>query len=299
MQNTIFKDKPLPFTGNYFAEISKKIHIIGLPQPVMQVKYLNKILDNILLTDNNLYNTAVVPADETLLVPALHAIDTSNANITMGYPIKRTTIYQLLSDILFALDNKNKLNKKNQQETTMKLYYKDMHVFFNNPYIRDLVNKNSNLYSDIAQKIQKNAKLFYSENEYKQLISNINPQIKELFLELFFTDAVSNICEKIQKLLAEIQKNITLNTIEQECIYLLYNYLEQWNSEISIQILTDIGSFRFLFENYISTLSMSFQSEATENLQIMGLLETRTLDFKHVILLSLNEGTLPAGKTVN
>jgi CRISPR/Cas system-associated exonuclease Cas4 (RecB family) len=63
--------------------------------------------------------------------------------------------------------------------------------------------------------------------------------------------------------------------------------------------MADITAFRFLFENYISGVSIPFQSEATEGLQIMGLLETRTLDFKNVILLSVNEGVLPTGKTVN
>jgi len=100
---------------------------------------------------------------------------------------------------------------------------------------------------------------------------------------------------------------------------LLYKYLEDWKGKLFHPTPalpegegaspsfggvrggadTDITSFRFLFENYISAVSMSFQSEATEGLQIMGLLETRTLDFKNVILLSVNEGVLPAGKTVN
>ena len=207
-QNEIFKDKSLSFIGNYFAETPKKIHIIGLPQPVMQAKYVNKILDDISLTNNNLDNTAIVPADESLLLPILHSIDTSNANITMGYPIKRTILYQLLSDLLFALDNKNKFNKRNQQETSIRLYYKDLYAFFNNPYIRDLVNKDNDLRPDIAQMLQKNAKLFYSAEEYKQLTINLLPHINELFFNLFFADdTVSTICEKMQNLLIEIYKN--------------------------------------------------------------------------------------------
>ena len=213
-QNGIFKDKPLSFTGNYFAETPKKIHIIGLPQPVMQAKYVNKILDDISLTNNNLDNTAIVPADESLLLPILHAIDTSNANITMGYPIKRTILYQLLSDLLFALDNKNKFNKKacpecrEVNETSIRLYYKDLYAFFNNPYIRDLVNKDNDLRPDIAHMLQKNAKLFYSADEYKQLTINLLPHINELFFNLFFADdTVSTICKKMQTLLVEIYKN--------------------------------------------------------------------------------------------
>jgi len=237
-QNEIFKDKSLSFIGNYFAETPKKFHIIGLPQPVMQAKYVNKILDDISLTNNNLDNTAIVPADESLLLPILHSIDTSNANITMGYPIKRTILYQLLSDLLYALDNKNKFNKRNQQETVprhaeldsaspdteglrvkpamtnevkengIRLYYKDLYAFFNNPYIRNLVNKDNDLRPDISQMLQKNAKLFYSADEYKQLTINLLPHINELFFNLFFADdTISTICEKMQNLLIEIYKN--------------------------------------------------------------------------------------------
>ena len=295
-QSTIFREQTLSFTDSYYAQTPKKIHVIGLPQPLMQAKYLNKIINDIQSNNHNLDNTAIVPADESLLLPILHAIDTSNANITMGYPIKRTTLYQLLSDFLLALDNKNKF----KQETTTKLYYKDLYNFFNNPYIRDLVNKDNDLRPNIPLTIQQNAKLFYSEQEYKQLLSNLQPQITELFFQLFFANnTVSAVCENIQNVLIEIQKSVSLNAAEEECIYLLYNYLESWKRDLLLPSSVDITSFRFLFENYISAVSMSFQGEATEGLQIMGLLETRTLDFKNVILLSVNEGILPAGKAVN
>jgi hypothetical protein len=233
-QNGIFKNQSLSFIGNYFAEIPKKIHIIGLPQPVMQAKYLNKILEDIQLTNNDLATTAIVPADETLLLPILHAIDTSNANITMGYPVKRTVLYQLLSDILLALDNKNKFNKKACTEcrevtkANAKIYYKDLFAFFNNPYIRDLSNKNADSQVDIHLELQKNAKLFYSAQEYEQLTASLNPQINELFFNLFFAENTAlSLCNKMQNLFVEIQKQVQLNAMEQECIYLLYKYLEE------------------------------------------------------------------------
>ena len=299
-QNSIFKNQSLSFTGNYYAEIPKKIHIIGLPQPVMQAKFLNNLLNTIQSTNNELNSTAIVPADESLLLPVLHAIDASNANITMGYPVKRTTLYQLLSDLLLALDNKDKFNKKNQQETNTKLYYKDLFVFFNNPYIRNIANKNNNSQADIPLKLQKNAKLFYSAQEYEQLTIAIPPQTNKLLLDIFFKDdAVFTLCGKIQALLIEIQENAALNSMEQETLYILYKYIENLQNESSALASIDIASFRFLFENYISGISISFQSDATKGLQILGLLETRTLDFDNVILLSVNEGILPAGKTIN
>ena len=300
IQNTIFKDKPLLFTGNYFDEISKKIHIIGLPQPIMQAKYLTGLLKDIKSENNTLDNTAIVPADESLLLPILHGIDTSETNITMGYPLKLTTLYQLLSDLLLALDNKNRLNHKNQQQTaSTKLYYKDLFIFFNNPYIVNLVKQGSSS-ADIALKLQQNAKLFYSLREYQQLTCDLSPQIYQLLFDMFFTENnVSNLCDKMQILLVEIQKTVNLSPIEKETLYLLYNYLDDLLNELLKMTSIDIVCFRFMFENYISQVSISFHSDATKGLQILGLLETRTLDFKNIVILSLNEGILPAGKAIN
>ncbi len=300
VQRSIFKNKPLSFIGNYFGEVPKRIHIIGLPQSIMQAKFLDEIVNDIQSANNGLDNTAIVPADESLLLPVLHAIDTTDANITMGYPVKQTVLYQLISDLLTALDNKNKFNLKNKQEATTKLYYKDLFAVFNNPYLRNIGSQNNDALPDIPSRIQKNAKLFYSRQEYEQLTATFNPQVGNLLLELFYTDnPIVTIHKKIQELLVEIQKNSTLNPVEQETIYLLYKYIGELQNELYISASTDITSFRFLFENYISGVSISFQSDATNGLQILGLLETRNLDFKNLILLSVNEGILPAGKTIN
>ncbi|MDR1181177.1 MAG: PD-(D/E)XK nuclease family protein [Bacteroidales bacterium] len=294
----LFHDRPLQFIGNYFAETPKNIHIMGLPQSVMQAKLLNEILETIQSSDT-LDNTAIALADETLLLPVLHAIDTSHTNITMGYPIKGTILYQLVSGFLIALENRDKFNR-NAQGTNIKLYHKDLFIFFNNPYIREVVGNKDNLQEDIPAKLQKNARLFYAKQEYQQVIKTLSPQLQTLFLELFYTkDTVPSICHNVRALLVEIQKKASLQAMEQETLFLLYKYMEELQNSLSLLDSIDITSFRFLFENYISELTLSFQSDATTGLQILGLLETRTLDFKNVILLSVNEGIIPAGKTIN
>jgi RecB family exonuclease len=299
VQKLIFKGRDLQFIGNYFEEIPKKIHLIGLPQAVIQAKYLNEILEKIHSCDQP-NNTAIVPADETLLLPVLHAIDTSDANITMGYPVKRTILYQLLSNILIALENRDKFSRNGQQATNRKLYYKDLFIFFNSPYIKKIITCNDNRQDDIADQLQKSAKLFYAKQEYEQLTKSISPQLQSLFLGLFYMDnTVSVIANNMRTLIVEIQKNKSLNFIEQETLHLLYKYMEELENSLSSLVSIDVTSFRFLFENYISELSISFQSDATTGLQILGLLETRTLDFRNIVLLSVNEGVIPAGKSIN
>ena len=140
LQKEVFDVKTLPMTGNYYKETPKKIHLIGLPQALTQAKALHEILEQLKENNPTLASTAIVPIDETLLLPILHAIDTSNANITMGYPLKQTVLYQLLRDLLIGLENKVKFttSQKNNQN---RIYYKDLFAFFNNPYIKDIVNQ--------------------------------------------------------------------------------------------------------------------------------------------------------------
>ncbi|MDR1459012.1 MAG: PD-(D/E)XK nuclease family protein [Bacteroidales bacterium] len=298
IQRLFQNNQPLQFIGNYFAETPKNIHIMGLPQSVTQAKFLNEIIGTIQSSDNTLDNTAIVLADETLLLPVLHAIDTTDANITMGYPVKRTILYQLVSNFLIALENRDKFNR-NAQETNIKLYHKDLFIFFNNPYICDMLGRD-NSQEDIPAKLQRNAKLFYAKQDYQQLITKLSPSVQMLFFELFYAkNTVSSVCNNIRTLLVEIQKKTTLNFAERETLFLLYKYTGELQNALSLLDSMDITSFRFLFENYVSELTLSFHSEATTGLQILGVLETRTLDFKNVILLSVNEGIIPAGKAIN
>ncbi len=303
----LFNDAWQPFVGNYYREIPKKIHIIGLPQAVAQTKVLHELLTDIQKENTNLENTALVPADESLLLPILHAIDTQDANITMGYPVKRTLLYQLLESLMLILDNKHKADTKNTEgKQNLKLYYKDLFSFFDNPYIVNITRSqskqaisNNSMYS-IADKLIENQRLFYNEEDYKKLTESIEPHLSELFLNLFYKEnTVSALCDNIQALLIEIYQRASLKSVEQETLYLLYQQISSLKTILEQNPVEDIVSFRFLFSEMISELTLSFQSEATEGLQIMGLLETRTLDFKNIIMLSVNEGILPAGKTVN
>ena len=157
-----------------------------------------------------------------------------------------------------------------------------------------------NKITNIADAILKRNKLFYEAVEMETLLQPLPDTWKSLLMNLFYGDDTAlNICQNIQNLLVEIQKQDCVNATEQEVIYLLYKYIDDLKNDSSLLASSDITDLRFLFENYISAISMPFQSEETEDLQILGLLETRTLDFKNVILLSVNEGVLPAGKTVN
>ena len=135
VQRELFDVKSLSITGNYYKETPKKIHLIGLPQALMQAKALHEIVEQLKENNPTLASTAIVPIDETLLLSILHSFDTEQANITMGYPIKQTVLFQLLRDLFIGLENKVKFISSSSQN---RVYYKDLFAFFNNPYIKNL-----------------------------------------------------------------------------------------------------------------------------------------------------------------
>ena len=153
VQKEVFDVKTLPITGNYYKETPKKIHLIGLPQTLTQAKALHELLEELKKSNPTLTSTAIVPMDESLLLPILHAIDTKEANITMGYPIKQTVLFQLLKDLLIGLENKAKFTVSNELRAGRgrqnRMYYKDLFAFFNNPYIKDILNQRQPACSDL------------------------------------------------------------------------------------------------------------------------------------------------------
>jgi len=293
VQKEIFDVKSLPLTGNYYRESPKKIHLIGMPQALMQAKALHGLLETLKKDNPALTSTAVVPIDETLLLPILHAIDTEKANITMGYPIKQTVLFQLLRDLFIGLENKVKFTANAQNNRQNRVYYKDLFAFFNNPHIADILNKKT----DISNKILINNKLFYELEDATALFQPLPDRWKTLLMNLFYGEN-TQICCHLQQLLEQIEQDGQLNSAETETLSVLRQHIEKLQDVLQNLTTHDITSLRFLFETYLSEVSLSFDSEtAAEGLQILGLLETRTLDFENLIMLSVNEGVIPAGKT--
>ena len=294
VQKEIFDVKALPFTGNYYREIPKKIRLIGLPQALTQAKALYELLEELKINNPTLSSTAIVPMDETLLLPILRAIDTAHANITMGYPIKQTVMFQLFRDLLIGLENKMKFTMNTQNNHQNRMYYKDLFAFFNNPYIKEIFPQPVNI-TDI---LLKNNKLFYAETEASNLLQPLPEAWKNLLLQLFYGEN-TQICDNLQQLFCRIEQDGRLNSVEKETLAVIKEQIDNLKDVLQRLPFYDITSLRFLFETFLSDVSLSFESDVAEGLQILGLLETRTLDFENIIMLSVNEGIIPAGKTTH
>jgi len=151
--------------------------------------------------------------------------------------------------------------------------------------------------TSIADTLLKNNKLFYNETEVNDLLQPLPEAWKKLVMNLFFGEN-TQICDTIQQLFERIEEDGQLNSVEKETIAVLNEHIDKLKVLLQELPSYDITSLRFLFETYLSKVALSFESDmAAEGLQILGLLETRTLDFENIIMLSVNEGVIPAGKT--
>jgi len=265
----------------------KNIHIIGLPKNVSQIKHVGNLLVNKVV---NYESTAIILANEALLPITLNTLpkQIKSVNITMGNPLKNIVLANLFT-LLFKLhQNKSKIGK---QKT---YYYKDVIAILNHVSI-----KNSILATNLIQYISKNNLIFIYSKDLIQIAKKQNNTGK--IIKLIFSNwkNATTAIEYILKLIENLKfKNS--NTLEIEYLnrfHTIFIQLQNLNSEYNY-IHTLDGLFQ-IYKQILSTETISFKGEALHGLQIMGMLESRVLDFESVIITSVNEGHLPAGNSNN
>jgi ATP-dependent helicase/nuclease subunit B len=288
----------------------KKIEIIGAPLNIGQSKICGKILkelsDEAKQADEDI---ALVLADESLLLPVLNSIpeNINDLNITMGYPLNLAPIYQLL-DKLFTL-HKNAIEfKRIRKSTQSKFYLKDVMSCLGHPMVK--ANANYFFQSDQNKFISKlnnlllSNKIFISKAEIEGFLETKNNDL----IKIIFSDWENGPATALECLSAitDLFKNSLLKKARQrqgdkvELEYLFHfakiiNRVRELGQ--TYQSIESLESLQSIFKQIVKSSKVPFLGKPLKGLQIMGMLETRTLDFEKVIVLSLNEGILPASKT--
>ena len=292
-----FETHPFNWITDTFSS-DKNIEVIGTPKSIGQAKIAGKIIEKIVFENKSLENTALVLSEENILIPILNAlpIEVENLNITMGYPSKNNPA-QILIYKLFQLH----LNAQNRNKKQSVFYYKEVLEILNNPLIVSSIQANE------VVKIIKNSNLtFITSNRLSELFSKYDLSSNELVQHLFFdwNVSVNEILEKLKVILIYIKTHLS-NQNEQDkvtkaFVFSIYNvilkitnYFETYNKIENLEILFTI------YKQVIDQAQVSFEGEPLKGLQIMGILESRVLDFENVIITSLNEGKLPGGKSNN
>jgi hypothetical protein len=268
--------------------------VIDTSSDIAQVKLVSKLLASISgINPGNAHHTAVVLADENLLMPLLTSLpeDMGDINITMGHPLKQTLVYTFMKHLIDLQRNAAVV------DGITKFDFSDVVSILKHSLISGLLGQADNgLVRDILSKNQVKvpADIFTGSD---LLISIFRKPYTPAELSLYFKEILSVIAnwEAINKTESgsPVQSNILNEYIYR--IVLSINKLETIvnSPEISFSPST---YFRIL-DRLLRIQSVPFSGEPLSGIQIMGILETRALDFRNLIILSVNEGILPAASS--
>lgn len=271
----------------------KNIEIISTPKAIGQAKIVGNLIEKLTEKDN-LQNVAVVLGEENLLLPILYSLpkNVEALNITMGFSSKNNPA-QLLISKLFKLH----VNTTNRNSSSYTMYFKDVLDVLTNPLIEPYVEATA-----LVNKINRNNFSFISWNRLHELYAKENT-LFELLFKKWDTNPIQFL-ENIGKILVYIKDKLSSDNEEEKItnafVYSVYKIINKLISYFSNQnTITDLKTLASIYKQVINVAEVSFEGEPLEGLQIMGVLESRVLDFETVIITSVNEGKFPAGKSNN
>ena len=288
-----YTSQPFEWITDEFSQ-SKNINIIGTPKTVGQAKIAGEIIEQIQDSGQTLNKTALVLSEENMLIPILYSLPlgVGSLNITMGYNSKNNPA-QILVQKLFKLHT-NALNRNRNSYT---LYYREVLDILTHPLVEP--------YSGAARLIEvinKNNMTFFSHSRLLELHPGATPFFKLLFERWDIT--TGEILQRLSDIILSVKSFLSTDDEEDKIskafLYSLFkvinkliNYHEAHPQMDSLEVLQSV------YKQVIDLAEVSFEGEPLSGLQIMGVLESRVLDFDNVIITSMNEGKFPAGKTQN
>lgn len=277
--------KKFPFPNDFkhsadYLTHKKNIKIVSVSTDTAQVHYLGNSLNE--MGKNDYSKTAVILSDEKILEATLNYLPQKieEINITMGYPVKDTIVGDFIDLIIY-------LQSPNSEEV---FYYKHVLALLRHPYFTNIFPEES---KKMAEKI--NTEFIFNLKKTDFIPNN------QLFEVVFrkvttfsaFTHYLSDLFQFIQEKLVDFTEQ-GLFLIDFEQLYnvnlkvnKLTHQLEKQGIKISLPIF-----FRLLRRTLFS-MNIPFEGEPIKGLQIMGLLESRNLDFQNVFVLSANDSFLP------
>ena len=243
---------------NCFSK-KRNVNLVAAPTENIQARYVDKWLnDNNRISDGR--QTAIVLCNEGLLQTVVHCLpdEVEKVNITTGYPLAQTPIAALINQLIELRTNgyDTKRNRFRQRQKNALLRH---------PYI-------------------------------KQLDDDIN----DLIFTPISTERPTQNAQLLQWLCSIIQtvakKTTSNDPLFQESVFRAYTLINRLAGLVdSGDLQVDIITLQRLVGQLIQTTSIPYHGEPAEGLQVMGVLETRNLDFRHVLLLSCSEGNMPKG----
>ncbi len=257
----------------------------SIPLKINQANLVSKIIEAI-PEEERLEETVIILPDEQLLFPVLHSLPESvqKLNVTMGYPIRNAPIFSFLDAVL---DLQRYLKVK---EEGIFFYHKPTTDLLSFPYLKEADGK-------FVAKILKDIKgKNLIEVEAKELVKGGG-----LFQLIFRKVEASELFNYLGELMQFLAKSLENDPIQRSYLFQAFKQLTRIQDVFSKNAPGNVrGDFYLkLFRQLFREIKLPFEGEPLEGLQIMGVLESRNLDFKRVIICDVNEGSFPPGGGIN
>lgn len=280
------RDFPSELPASFFDNLNqpKEVTFIESPTENGQVRYLPQWIRENLTSQEK--ETAVVLCNEALLQPVLHALpdNVKHINITMGFPLSQTPAYSFVNALM-------ELHTSGYNPNNGRYLFAEVISVLKHPYTRQL--------SPEAEKLEQN---LTRDNRFYPLPSELK---QDNVLELLFTPRRNNLdlCSMLSEALKEVaviyqqqaaSHSDAFDQLYRESLFKTYTLVNRFHTLIgSKELNVQAGTFQRLLTRVMSSSSIPFHGEPAIGMQVMGVLETRNLDFRHLIMLSVNEGQLP------
>lgn len=283
-------------------KVKTEIEVIGIPSGIGQAKHVYTLLSDWCkeaeMSSEEALRTAVILPDEHLLIPVLNAIpgQIRRINVTMGYPLAGTPVASLIEYILALQKNVRYIDRNPL------FYFRDVLPVLNHRYI---LSTSPEIISSLVKEITENNKIYISHTELEK-----TPLLEILFTPVTgveaFSDYLIKVLEELNKVMSALSDEEEedapqrTNDLEQEFIFHYFTTVNRMKEVMKdARIEMKIDTFFRLLKRVTDTITIPFHGEPLSGLQIMGVLETRALDFDRLIILSMNEGIFPQRKAAN
>jgi hypothetical protein len=278
----------LPATAFDVMSRKKQVRFISSPTENGQARYLPQWVDQVMGKEHREEEekeNAVVLCNEAMLLPTLHAIpqDVEHINITMGFPLAQTPVFSFINVLM-------ELQTSGYDEKSGRYRYEAVKAVLKHPYTERCSDQAAALEAELTGK-----------NRFYPLPSELK---QDRFLEIVFTPLSGNnrLTRYVTTLLREISvlyrneksEADIFSQLYRESLFKSYTLVNRLDSLIeSGELTVRVETLKRLINRVLNAAGIPFHGEPAIGMQIMGVLETRNLDFRNLLILSLNEGQLP------
>jgi len=285
------KSQSLRWISEDWDTAPKSICVSGVSGSFAQAQKVSEIISGLPPEAIENQKVAVVLADEGLLIPVVDALpeSVSSFNITMGLPLTETPLATFVLQLVSVLEKREKSGNSS-------FYYLDLVRLLEQPPLGEYLNHLGISAKAFIKKIHHKNWVYLS---WKDVLKNL-PELKGDALDHLMTEDISikEWFSSGQAFFRNYGKQVSTDKIESESAYKLHSILGQLLLLVETHdFLQSFVQLKPFIKQSLSEDTLDFVGEPLEGLQVLGILETRLLDFDHVIMTSVNEGVLPKGKT--